>query len=66
MFTRLKLQKVLYIYFLNFRIVGCSPSDIVLLPNVTTGLNAVMRSMDLKKGDVVYRLNIEYGMFVVH
>jgi hypothetical protein len=32
--------------------------DLVLLPNATTGLNAVISSVKLQPGDAVYSLNI--------
>jgi selenocysteine lyase/cysteine desulfurase len=32
--------------------------DLVLLPNATTGLNAVISSVKLQPGDTVYSLNI--------
>eukprot|EP00878_Enallax_costatus_P024355 GHUV01025989.1.p1 GENE.GHUV01025989.1~~GHUV01025989.1.p1 ORF type:complete len:171 (+),score=47.07 GHUV01025989.1:199-711(+) len=38
--------------------VNCRPQDLVLLPNATTGLNAVISSVQLSPGDVVYSLNI--------
>ncbi|WIA22809.1 hypothetical protein OEZ86_009760 [Tetradesmus obliquus] len=41
--------------------VNCRPQDLVLLPNATTGLNAVISSCKLQPGDTVYSLNIGYG-----
>lgn len=41
-------------------IVHCRPADLALLPNATTGLNAVLRSV-LRPGDVVFSLDIGYG-----
>lgn len=32
--------------------------DLVLLPNATTGLNAVIRSVSLQPGDALYSLDI--------
>lgn len=40
--------------------VHCHPADLALLPNATTGLNAVMRSV-VRHGDVVFSLDIGYG-----
>ena len=42
-------------------ITGCERTDLVLVPNVTTAVNCILRSQNLQKGETVYRLNIEYG-----
>ncbi|XP_078068476.1 uncharacterized protein LOC144493440 isoform X1 [Mustelus asterias] len=41
--------------------VDCSPTDLVLVPNVTMAMNCVVRSQDLKQGDTVFMLNVTYG-----
>ncbi|XP_062896835.1 uncharacterized protein LOC134342520 isoform X2 [Mobula hypostoma] len=41
--------------------VGCSPMDLVLVPNVTMAMNIIVRNQDLKEGDIVYMLNVTYG-----
>ncbi|XP_051880490.1 uncharacterized protein LOC127574962 isoform X2 [Pristis pectinata] len=41
--------------------VGCSPMDLVLVPNVTMAMNIIVRSQDLKVGDTVFMLNVTYG-----
>ena len=41
--------------------VGASPADLALAPNVTTALNAVIRSLRLEPGDEVLTTRHEYG-----
>jgi isopenicillin-N epimerase len=41
--------------------VGASASDIVLVPNATTAVNAVARSLDLRPGDEIVSTTHEYG-----
>ena len=41
--------------------VGADPVDLALEPNVTTGLNAVIRSLRLEPGDEVLTTRHEYG-----
>ncbi|XP_042189042.1 probable L-cysteine desulfhydrase, chloroplastic [Callorhinchus milii] len=43
------------------KFVGCSPTDLVLVSNVTMAMNCVVRSLDLKKGDTVFMLSVTYG-----
>ena len=44
------------------RLVGAaSPDDLGLVPNTTTGLNAVARSFDLRPGDEIVVTSHEYG-----
>ncbi len=42
---------------------GCEPQDLVLVQNVSTALNVILRSLPLKQDDVVFSLSIEYGKF---
>jgi isopenicillin-N epimerase len=41
------------------------PSDVVLVPNTTTGLNAVALSLGLERGDEVVLTSHEYGAMVL-
>jgi isopenicillin-N epimerase len=41
--------------------VGADPSDVVLVPNATTGVNLVARSLDLAPGDEIVSTTHEYG-----
>lgn len=40
---------------------GCNPKDLLLMNNATTAINTVVKNIDIKKGDVVYCLNVTYG-----
>ena len=40
---------------------GCDPTDLVLVPNATTALNTVIRSIPFQKGDVIFCLSVTYG-----
>ena len=44
--------------------VGARADDLVLVPNATSGLNAVIRSLDLGPGDEVLTTRHEYGAVV--
>lgn len=41
--------------------VGARPDDLVFVPNVTTGMNAVLWSMPLRPGDEVLITDLAYG-----
>lgn len=41
--------------------LGCDPSDLLPLSNVTTGLNAITRSIALNPGEEVIQLSLTYG-----
>jgi len=41
--------------------LGSRPEDLVFVPNVTTGLNAVLRSVPLGPGDEVVMTDLAYG-----
>jgi isopenicillin-N epimerase len=41
--------------------LNAAPDEIVYVPNATTGLNVVARSLDLKPGDEILSTNHEYG-----
>lgn len=41
--------------------VGADPEDVVFVPNATTGINAVLRSLDINTGDELLTTNHEYN-----
>lgn len=41
--------------------INCDELDIVFIPNPTTALNTIIRSLDLKEGDEILTTNQEYG-----
>jgi isopenicillin-N epimerase len=41
--------------------VGSRPDDLVFVPNVTTGINAVLQSLPLASGDEVVATDLAYG-----
>jgi selenocysteine lyase/cysteine desulfurase len=42
-------------------IINCSATDLLPLPNVTTGLNAITQSISLQAGDEIMVLSLTYG-----
>ncbi len=44
--------------------IGCSGDDLVFVPNPTTAINTVMRSLELKPGDEILSTNHEYGALI--
>lgn len=42
-------------------IMGCQADDLALVPNATSGINAVLRSLDLQPGDELLGINQTYG-----
>ena len=45
--------------------LGSNPADLVFVPNVTTGLNAVIRSVPLAPGDEVVMTDLAYGAITI-
>jgi isopenicillin-N epimerase len=45
--------------------LGARPDDLVFVPNVTTGLNAVLRSVPLAPGDEVVMADLAYGAVTI-
>lgn len=43
------------------QIMGANPKNLAFVPNATTGINAVLRSLPFKKGDVIIYANTTYG-----
>jgi isopenicillin-N epimerase len=43
------------------RFVGARPRDIVFVSNATSGVNAVMRSLQLRRGDEILTTNLDYN-----
>ena len=41
--------------------IDCHMDDVVFTPNPSTGLNAVIKSLELKEGDEILTSNHEYG-----
>jgi len=44
--------------------VGARPDDLVFVPNVTTGMNAVLQSLELTAGDEIVLTDLAYGAVV--
>lgn len=60
-FDREVLPHMAYITRRLAKFVGSDASGIVLVPNVTTAMNAVLRSIPFKTGEKLFCLNITYG-----
>ena len=45
--------------------LGSNPADLVFVPNVTAGLNAVIRSVPLAPGDEVVMTDLAYGAITI-
>src|SRR5436190_690642 len=45
--------------------VGARPDDLVFVPNVTTGMNAVLRSLTFERGDELLITNLAYGAVAI-
>ncbi|XP_038077787.1 probable L-cysteine desulfhydrase, chloroplastic [Patiria miniata] len=60
-FDRESLPQLVYVVRRLSKFVGCDPTGLVLVPNVTTAMNCVMKSLNFKKGDVIYCLSVTYG-----
>ncbi|XP_041463183.1 L-cysteine desulfhydrase-like [Lytechinus variegatus] len=60
-FDREVLPHMAYVTRRLAEFVGCEAIGIVLVPNVTTAINAVVRSIPFKKGERIFCLNITYG-----
>ena len=43
------------------RFVGARPSDLVFVTNATTGVNAVVRSLNLRRGDALLTTCLDYN-----
>ena len=44
--------------------IGCSGEHLIFVPNPTTAVNTIIRSLDLGKGDEVLSTNHEYGSLI--
>ena len=43
------------------KFIGARPQDVVFVTNATTGVNAVLRSLKLRRGDEVLTTNLDYN-----
>ncbi|XP_022108998.1 probable L-cysteine desulfhydrase, chloroplastic isoform X2 [Acanthaster planci] len=60
-FDRESLPQLVHVVRRLAKFVGCNPTKLVLVPNVTTAINCVVKSLNFKQGDVIYCLNVTYG-----
>ncbi|XP_071800923.1 uncharacterized protein [Asterias amurensis] len=60
-FDRHSLPHLVYVVRRLAKFVGCKPSGLVLVPNVTMALNCVIKNMNFNQGDTIYYLNVTYG-----
>ena len=60
-YDRIMLPMVAHVVRTVADYFSCSPTQIMPLPNVTAGLNAVANSVSLQPGDQVLCLSISYG-----
>ncbi|XP_060085055.1 uncharacterized protein LOC132564420 [Ylistrum balloti] len=60
-YDRELLPHLVYVTRRLAKFVCCDPTDLVLMINVTTAINSVVRGLDLQKGDIIYMLNVTYG-----
>jgi isopenicillin-N epimerase len=60
-FDRILLPMVAHVIRATSKSLGCSAPDLMPLPNVTAGLNAVASSVHLKANDEVVCLSLTYG-----
>ncbi|BFZ25298.1 hypothetical protein BsWGS_28337 [Bradybaena similaris] len=60
-YDRLLLPLLVHVCRRLASFVGCDPRDLVLVNNVTFGMNSVLNSFPFTSGDVVLTFNITYG-----
>ncbi|OWF37410.1 L-cysteine desulfhydrase-like [Mizuhopecten yessoensis] len=60
-YDRELLPHLVYVTRRLAKFVCCDPTDLVLVINVTTAINSVVRGLDLHKGDIIYVLSVTYG-----
>ncbi|CAG5130877.1 unnamed protein product [Candidula unifasciata] len=60
-YDRLLLPLLVHVCRRLASFVGCDPRDLVLVNNVTFGMNSVLNSFPFSHGDVILTFNITYG-----